>query len=140
MAQAVREIMTQNLRTCPANTTLDEAARTMREADIGDVIVVDDKGEMCGIVTDRDITIRAVAERRDPSSVTLDDICSHELVTIDPEADAEQAARIMRQRSVRRLPVTETGKPIGIVSIGDLAIERDPESALADISAAAGNE
>lgn len=140
MAQPIREIMTQNLRTCPASTTLDEAATIMRDDDIGDVIVLDDDGNMCGIVTDRDITIRAVAEGRDPSSVRLGDVCSHRITTIAPDADAEEAARLMRERAVRRLPVAEDGKPLGIVSLGDLAIERDSGSALADVSAARGNE
>ncbi|HVM13744.1 MAG TPA: CBS domain-containing protein [Egibacteraceae bacterium] len=140
MAQPLREIMTQQLRTCPPDTTLDEAARTMRDADVGDVIVVTDDGTVCGVVTDRDITIRAVAEDRDPSTVKIDEICSHDVATVEPDTDAEEAARIMRERAVRRLPVTEEGKPVGIVSIGDLAVELDPDSALADISAARGND
>jgi CBS domain-containing protein len=140
MAQAIRDIMTQDLKTCPSDTTLDEAARTMRDADIGDVIVLRDDGTMCGVVTDRDITIRAVAEGRDPSAVTLKDVCSHDVVSVAPDTGAEEAARLMRERAVRRLPVMEGGKPVGIVSIGDLAIERDPDSALADISAARGND
>lgn len=138
MAQALREIMSDP-RTCPADTTVDNAARLMRDEDIGDVIVLDDNGEACGIVTDRDITIRAVAEGRDPSTVTLSDVCSHHLVTAGPDTDAEEAARIMRERAVRRLLVTELGEPVGVVSIGALAIELDPDSALADISAAPGN-
>lgn len=140
MAQAVRDIMASNLRTCPNSTTLDEAAKIMRDDDIGDVIVMKDDDSICGIVTDRDITIRAVAEGRDPSSVTLQDVCSHQLVTAEPQTDVQEAARLMREHAVRRLPVVENGKPVGIVSIGDLAIERDPDSALADVSAAPGNE
>jgi CBS domain-containing protein len=140
MAQALRDIMTQELRTCPADATLVDAAGMMRDADIGDVIVLNDEGKVCGIVTDRDITVRAVAEGRDPSKVRIDDICSHKLVTVGPDTDAEDAARVMRERAVRRLPVTEDGKPVGVISVGDLAIERDPDSALAEISAARGND
>lgn len=140
MAEKVRDLMTQNLRTLSADGTADEAARAMRDADVGDVLVLDAQGMLCGIVTDRDITIRLVAEGRDPSNVKIDDICSHELLSIDPETDAEEAAQLMRQRAVRRLPVTEDGRPVGVVSIGDLAVERDPDSALADISAARANE
>lgn len=139
MAQAIRDIMTQDLKTCPSDTTLDEAARTMRDADIGDVIVLQDDGTMCGVVTDRDITIRAVAEGRDPSTVTLKDVCSHDVVSVAPDTDTGEAARLMRERAVRRLPVMEGGKPVGIVSIGDLAIERDSNSALADLSSASPN-
>lgn len=139
MAQALREIMTQDLRTCPADTSLEDAAKAMRDADVGDVVVLDDAGEVCGVVTDRDITVRAVAEGRDPSTVKVDDICSHDLVTVEPATDAADAARLMREHAVRRLPVTEGGKPVGMVSLGDLAIEVDSESALADVSAARGN-
>jgi CBS domain-containing protein len=139
VATAIRELMAKDLQTCPADATLDDAARLMRDADVGDVIVLDDAGKVRGIVTDRDITIRAVAEGRDPASVQLEDICSHDVATVGPDTDVEAAAQLMRERAVRRLPVTEDGKPVGVVSIGDLAIERDPDSALADISAARGN-
>ncbi|HVL98057.1 MAG TPA: CBS domain-containing protein [Egibacteraceae bacterium] len=139
MAQALREIMAQDLQTLPATATVDQAARTMRNADVGDIIVVDDDGTVRGIVTDRDITIRAVAEGRDPSTLKLEEIASEDLVTVEPDTDITEAARIMRERAIRRLPVTEGGKPVGIVSIGDLAIERDDDSALADISAAPGD-
>lgn len=139
MAQRVREIMTANLRTCPANDSVTDAATVMRDEDVGDVIVLKDDGSMCGLVTDRDIAIRAVAEGRDPASTRLDEICSHDLETLSPDDDASSAAQRMRDRGVRRMPVTEDGTPVGMVSIGDLAIELDPDSALADISAKPGN-
>ncbi len=137
MAQTVRELMTQNVVTLPRTAPLRDAARRMKESDIGDVIVMND-GTMCGVVTDRDIVVRAIAEGKDPRSSTLEDICSHDVVTIGPDDSIDQAAQLMRQRAVRRLPVVEGGRPVGIVSIGDLAIERDETSALADISAAEG--
>lgn len=139
MAQRIRDIMTPNLRTCPSDDTVANAARLMRDEDIGDVIVVKDDGSMCGLVTDRDITIRMVAEGRDPSSTRIDEICSHEVETVSPDEPADSAAQRMRDRGVRRMPVAEGGTPVGMVSIGDLAIELDPDSALADISAHAGN-
>jgi CBS domain-containing protein len=138
MPQSVREVMTPNPTAFPANATVGEAARAMRDLDIGDVVVLDD-GEICGIVTDRDIVIRAVADGREPADVRLGEICSRELTTLAPTDDTGDAALRMRERAVRRLPVVEGGRPIGIVSIGDLAVERDPESALADISAAPPN-
>ncbi len=138
MAQTVRDVMTENVVTLPGSAPLTDAARRMKEADIGDVIVMAD-GELCGVVTDRDIVVRAIAEGRDPQSSTLDEICSHEVVTVGPDDSLEQAVEVMRQRAVRRLPVVQGGRPVGIVSIGDLAIERDETSALADISAAEGN-
>lgn len=135
----IRDIMSQDLRTCSSGDSVVNAATAMRDDDVGDVIVVKDDGSMCGIVTDRDITVRTVAEGRDPSSTRLDEICSHDLETLDPTDDASSAARRMRDRGVRRMPVTENGRPVGVVSIGDLAIELDPDSALADISAQSGN-
>lgn len=140
MAQPVRDVMSTDVKTCPASSTIAEAARLMRDSDIGDVIVTKDDGTMCGIVTDRDIAVRAVAEGRDPGSTQLEEICSRQVVSISPDQDVEQAASMMRDNAVRRLPVCDDGKPIGVVSIGDLAIERDPDSALADISAAPGND
>lgn len=140
MAQPVREIMAQDLRTVSAGDSVADAAKTMRDADIGDVLVLKDDETLCGLVTDRDIAIRAVAEGRDPKGTTVDEICTHDVTTITADKDAEDAAKIMRERTVRRLPVVEDGRPVGMVSIGDLAIERDPDSALADISAAAGNQ
>ena len=138
MAQTVRDVMTENLVTLPSSAPLADAARRMKESDIGDVIVMAD-GDMCGVVTDRDIVVRATAEGKDPQSATLEEICSHDVVTVGPNDPVDQAVQLMRQRAVRRLPVVEGGRPVGIVSIGDLAIERDETSALADISAAEGN-
>ena len=138
MAQTVRDVMTENLVTLPGSAPLADAARRMREADIGDVIVMAD-GDMCGVVTDRDIVVRGIAEGKDPQSATLDEICSHDVVTIGPDDSIDQAVQLMRQRAIRRLPVVEGGRPVGMVSIGDLAIERDETSPLADISAAEGN-
>ena len=138
MAQTVRDVMTENLVTLPGSAPLADAARRMKESDIGDVIVMAD-GDMCGVVTDRDIVVRAIAEGKDPQSATLDEICSHDVVTVGPDDSVDQAVQLMRQRAVRRLPVVEGGRPVGIVSIADLAIERDETSALADISAAEGN-
>jgi CBS domain-containing protein len=138
MTQMVREVMTSELVQLASSAPLAEAARRMRDADIGDVIVTED-GTMCGVVTDRDIVVRAIAEGKDPQSATLGDICSHEVVTVSADDSVERAIELMRERAVRRLPVVDGGSPVGIVSIGDLAIERDSDSALADISAASGN-
>jgi len=138
MAQAVREVMTENVVTLPGSAPLAEAAQRMRDADIGDVIVMEGD-TMCGVVTDRDIVVRAIALGKDPQSSPLSEICSHEVVTVAPDDSIDHAAQVMRERAVRRLPVVEGGRPVGIVSIGDLAIERDSSSALADISAAEGN-
>lgn len=140
MAQTIQKLMTPNPVALPADSSLHEAARCMKQDDIGDVIVLDN-GTVCGVVTDRDIVVRAVAESRDPSTTKLADICSRDLVTVAPTDSVENAVRLMREHAIRRLPVVEQdGSPVGIVSLGDLAVERDPDSALADISAAAPND
>jgi len=138
MAQTVREIMTENPVTLPRSASISEAAKRMRDDDIGDVIVMDD-GDMCGLVTDRDIVVRAVAEGADPQFTKVDEICTHELVTVGPDDSLQQTVRLMRERAVRRVPVVDGGRPVGIVSLGDLAIELDERSGLADISAAESN-
>jgi CBS domain-containing protein len=138
MAQQIRELMTPNPVSLPGTASVCEAARAMRDADIGDVIVIENN-QICGIVTDRDIVVRAVAEAREPATTTLADICSHALTTVSPTDSIEQAVQRMRAKAIRRLPVVEGGQAVGIVSLGDLAVERDPSSALGDISSAPPN-
>lgn len=138
MTQMIKEVMTTSPVTLQATDTVRTAATKMREADIGDVVVLRD-GAVCGILTDRDITVRAVAEGKDPETVKVGDISSANVVALSPDDSIDDAVRIMREKALRRLPVVDGGKPVGIVSIGDLAMERDQGSALADISAAPGN-
>jgi CBS domain-containing protein len=138
MAQTVGDIMTTDLVTLPATATAVEAARAMRTSDIGDVIVLEDS-RMLGIVTDRDIVVRTVAEGREPASTPIGEICSRELTTVSPNTDVNDAVALMRERALRRLPVVKDGRPVGIVSLGDLAVERDRRSALGEISAAPPN-
>ena len=135
MARTVEEIMTRDPRTVSASDTIVDAARVMNESDIGDVVVVDNGGVQ-GIVTDRDIVVRAIAEGRDPQSTTVGDVCTSGVEAIEPTASVDDALRKMREGDIRRLPVVEDGRPVGIVSLGDLAVEREPDSTLADISAA----
>ena len=99
-------------------------------------MIVIEHNQVCGIVTDRDIAVRIVAEAQDPATTTLADICSHSLLTVTPTDSVEHAVRLMRTHAIRRLPVVEEGKAVGIVSLGDLAVERDPNSVLGEISAA----
>jgi CBS domain-containing protein len=136
MAHTVREVMTSGVTAVQPRATLTEVARLMRDHDIGDVVVA--RGDdVVGVVTDRDITIRAVAEGADPQSVAAESVCSTPAVTVAPEDSCADAVRVMREHAVRRLPVVEQGgRPVGIITIGDLAKSEDPDSALADISAA----
>jgi CBS domain-containing protein len=135
MAQQIRELMTLNPVSLPGTASVHEAARAMRDGDIGDVIVIE-HNQVCGIVTDRDIVVRIVAEAQDPTVSTLADICSHALLTVAPTDSIERAVRLMRTHAIRRLPVVDGGQAVGIVSLGDLAVERDPDSVLGEISAA----
>jgi CBS domain-containing protein len=138
MATTIRDVMTTRLTALPKTSSVLEAARAMRQHDIGDVVVTDNS-HIYGILTDRDIVVRAIAEGRDPSRTKLAEISSHDLTTVAPTDSIDTAVQLMRQKAIRRLPVVENGKPVGIVSIGDLARERDPQSALGDISTAAPN-
>lgn len=92
-----------------------------------------------GLVTDRDLVVRVLAEGGDVGERTVHQACSEELVSVGPDDAAEDAVRLMRRRTVRRLPVVEDGRAVGIVSLGDLAAESDPGSALGEISTAAPN-
>lgn len=139
MGKAIRDVMTeQDLITVSATDSLIEAARKMRDEDIGDV-VVQDNGKVCGILTDRDITVRAVAEGMDPNTTACQRVCSHDLTTLSPDDDVDNAVTLMKKKAIRRIPILEDGKLVGIVSMGDLAVARDPNSALAGVSAAAPN-
>lgn len=134
MAQKVREIMTPAPVTLPKAATLMQAAIAMRDEGIGNVLVLREAG-VYGLVTDRDIVVRALAQERDPLNTTLDDICTENLVTVSAEDDVGEAVRVMRENAVRRVPVVEEDRAVGIVTIGDMAQERDRDSALADVSA-----
>src|SRR5919199_2383703 len=133
MAQSIQDVMTPNPFLASTETSVAEAARMMRQADVGSLIVLDE-GTVFGIVTDRDITIRAVAEDRDVRTTPVGDICSREPLTLSIGDTVEQAMEMMRTNSIRRLPVLdEQGRPAGIVSLGDVAIERGGGSPLGEI-------
>jgi CBS domain-containing protein len=133
MASMIKDVMTADPTTVQTDASLFDVARTMRDHDIGDVLVVDGR-QLRGLVTDRDLVVRGLAEQRDPGSTQVGELCSTDLVTVSPEDDTESAAVLMRDNAVRRLPVVVDGEAVGIVTLGDLAIEEDPSSALADIS------
>ena len=138
MAQSISEVMTSDPTTVPSDAPLVDAAREMAKGDIGGVIVTED-GTFRGYVTDRDIVVRAIAEGKDPKSTTVGDVCTTDVHTLSPDQSVEEAIQIMRDRAVRRVPVVQDGRPVGIVAIGDLAQERDMDSALAEISGAPSN-
>jgi CBS domain-containing protein len=135
MAKTVVDVMTSQPTALDAAASIPEAARAMRDGNIGDVLVTQD-GRLVGILTDRDVVVRVLAEDRDPVNTTLGDVCSRDLTTLNPSDAIETAVTRMRESAVRRLPVVEEGRPVGILALGDLAVERDPESVLGEISAA----
>ncbi|CAL9589842.1 MULTISPECIES: CBS domain-containing protein [unclassified Streptomyces] len=138
MAQLVREVMTAGVAAVRPDASLVEAAQLMRAQDIGDVLVAD--GDLLlGVVTDRDITVRAVAEGADPLTVNAETVCTPDPVCVGPDDEVATAVRLMRRHAVRRLPVVADGRPLGVVSLGDLAVAEDPDSALAEISRAEPN-
>ena len=140
MAKQVRDLMNQKPIKVPSSSSLIDAARKMREADVG-AIVVEDDGKIRGLITDRDIAIRAVAQGRDPNTTRVVDICSTELTTLSPNDDLDRAIDMMRKKAIRRVPVVDaSNQAVGILSLGDLAMERDPRSVLGQISAAPPNQ
>lgn len=134
----VREIMTsEGLATATLDTTLTEIAQRMRDENVGAIPIVDDDDRLAGIITDRDIVVRAIAEGDNPDECTAEEILSEELHTIHPDADLEEAADLMASRQIRRLPVLEDEVIIGMISLGDLAVksgEDEASVALEDIS------
>lgn len=140
MTRPIREVMTPDPVTVEPMTSLERAAAAMRERDVGDVLVAYDC-DLFGVLTDRDIVVRALADGLDPHTTTVGDLCTRPpLATVGPEDTTGHAAELMREHAVRRLPVVERGGcPVGMVTLGDLAAGDDPQSALADISRARPN-
>jgi CBS domain-containing protein len=138
MPMRVTEVMTKDPVAVRLDVMLTEAAKIMRDHAIGDVLVTSN-GHLCGMLTDRDIVVRAVAENRDPRRTMVGEVCSADIVAVERDADTEDAVKLMRARAVRRVPVVERGEPVGIVTIGDLVIggdeedEKEEESVLAEI-------
>jgi CBS domain-containing protein len=137
MPQTIAGLMNPDPITCPPDAEVRAAAELMRDRDMGDVVVVEGEA-VRGIVTDRDIALRVVADGRGPDT-HLSDVLSGDVVTASSDDSVERVVDLMRQHAVRRIPVVDDGRLAGVVSIGDLAIERDSDSALADISAAREN-
>jgi CBS domain-containing protein len=123
MAKNVRDAMTSNPRSIEPSTMVADAAKLMKAEDVGSLPIVEGD-QLVGMVTDRDIVIRAVAERKDPQSTTVGEIASRDIVTVDLEQDLDEALRLMAQHQVRRLPVAEEdGRLVGILAQADVARE-----------------
>jgi CBS domain-containing protein len=138
MAQSIREIMTADPRTVETGATVAEAARAMRDGDVGSVVVIEN-GAVAGILTDRDIAVRVVAQGLDPDATRVSEVATMRPVTLTVDQSVDDAIRLVREQNVRRIIVLQDGRAAGIVSLGDLAIERDTDSALADIASEPAN-
>ncbi len=123
-ARRVRDAMTPNPRAAEPSMLLGEAAQLMKSEHIGALPVVEN-GRLVGVLTDRDIVVRVVAEGRDAQSVQIGDIASRELVTADPDQPIDEALRLMARRRVRRLPVVEGERLVGILARADVALESE---------------
>ena len=121
MAKSVRDAMTENPRSIGASASVVEAARLMRDEHIGSLPITDDE-ELVGMLTDRDITTRVVAEAADPKMTSVGDVVSRDLISVEPDEDLEEAVRLMASHQVRRLPVVENGRLVGIVAQADVAL------------------
>ena len=125
MAKSIRDAMTTNPRGVESSTSISEAAQLMKSEDVGPLPVVEGD-RLVGILTDRDIVLRVVADGKDPQSTTVGEIASRDLITVDPQQDLDEALRLMAQHQVRRLPVVEEdGRLVGILAQADVAREGD---------------
>lgn len=137
MATTVSDVLTPDIVSISAIKTVRDAAELMRAADIGSVVVTEG-GALVGLVTDRDLVVRVLAEGEGPET-PVREACSPDLVTVAADDDVADAARLMAEHGVRRLPVVSGSQVVGIVSLGDLAVARDPGSVLGQVSAAPPN-
>ena len=138
MAKAIRDVMTRDPVSMSSDASVKDAAKAMSDMRIGSVVVMDG-GKPCGIVTDRDITVRAVATGRDPSSMRLGDICTHKLAAVRPDQSVDDAAQVMKSNDVKRVLVMTDSKLEGIVSLGDLSREGKGGDVNQDLSRAEPN-
>jgi CBS domain-containing protein len=135
MDAKVRDVMTPGPIGVDYDQSVGEAACAMRDWGVGAILVVSN-GSLYGLVTDRDLVVRAVAEERGADE-PVGPLSSANLIGVDADADVHEAMRLMRQHGVRRLPVLEDGQVAGIVSLGDLAMQDEPDLAFAQLSAIA---
>src|SRR5947209_3655085 len=119
----VREIMTTDVTVADSDTTLEKIGTMMRAEDIGAVPILDEENELCGIITDRDIVIRCIADGKEANECRAEDILTDDLQTCSPDDDAREAARRMAELQIRRLPVVERNKLVGMLSLGDVAVK-----------------
>ena len=128
----VREIMTDAVIKIHPEETVEVAARALTHYNIGALPVCDDKGALCGMVTDRDLVTRCVASNQSPSTTTVRQVMTAQVLTVQPDMDVGVAAHLMGRQQIRRLPVVENGKVCGMISLGDMANREDSVMDAAD--------
>ena len=128
MALKVRDTMTGSPRSIDASTSVVEAAQLMREGHIGSLPITADE-RLVGMITDRDIAMRVVAEAADHTNTSVGDVSSRDLVTVEPDEDLDEALQLMARHQVRRLPVVENGRLVGIVAQADIALSENEKTA-----------
>jgi CBS domain-containing protein len=121
MPKSVRDAMTEDPRSIGTSASVVEAARLMREEHIGSLPITDDE-QLVGMITDRDITTRVVAEAADPKTTSVGDVCSRDVISAEADKDHQEALELMARHQVRRLPVVENGRLVGIVALADIAL------------------
>ncbi len=124
MAKSVRDAMTEDPRSIDASASVVEAAQLMREQHIGSLPITDDD-QLVGMITDRDITTRVVAEAADPQMTSVGEVYSRDLISVEPDKDLAEALQLMARHQVRRLPVVEDGRLVGIVAQADIALREN---------------
>jgi CBS domain-containing protein len=138
MPQSLRDIMTDSVITIKESQTVQEAAELMSQYNIGSIPVVNNSGQLAGIITDRDITLRTTAQGENPQTPVSEVMTAQTIVQGTPDMDVHQAADLMAQQQIRRLPVVENGHVVGMVALGDLAVQdqfaNEAEEALQSIS------
>ena len=136
----INEIMSKNVVSLPFDTSIAFAAQRMRDANVGVILVTEqDPTKLYGVVTDRDLIVRGLAVGRDPKEMKLAEVCSRQLATLSPTDEVGRAEELMAEKAIRRIPVIDGERLVGILSLGDLAIKKERESTLARISAAPPN-
>lgn len=123
MVQSLRNIMTSNVVTVNESQTVKEAAALMSQYNIGAIPVVNSSGQITGMITDRDITLRTTAQGESASTPVSQTMTAQQIVQGTPDMDVHEAAQLMAQQQIRRLPVVENGQVVGMVALGDLAVQ-----------------
>ena len=128
------DVMTKNPKACAATDTVQQAAQLMKSEDVGPIPIVGDNGKLEGIITDRDIVLKVVAEGRDAKTTKLADVMTTDLISCTADGDIEEMLDLMEDNQIRRIPVVDaSGRLVGIVSQADIATRLDDSDKTAEL-------